>query len=506
MPCTEPPLPANAHPSSPSSATCADIMECSATELSRAIRTRAVSCTEVLDAYLGQIQRINPKVNALVSLLPEDALRASAAALDDELGKGRWRGPLHGFPQAPKDLLPAAGLLTTKGSPLFEAEISGTDAVATARLRASGALFVGRSNSPEFGLGGHTYNTVFGTTGNAFAPSLCAGGSSGGAAVAVALRMLPVADGTDMMGSLRTPAAFNNVFGLRPSLGRVPHGPGNDVFFQQLSVTGPMARSIPDLALMLSVQAGFDSRLPLSLPTRSEDIAPALERDFKGVRVGWLGDLGGQITVARDVQDCCRSALASFEAIGCEVEDVPVSFDMEMLWRAWIDLRSFYLAGGSASLYKDKAKRALLKPEACWEIERGLQLDAHRVFQATCERSQWYDYVQRLFERYEYLALPATQLHPFDGLVHWPARIDDVEVDTYHRWIGIALPASMAGIPALSVPSGFTAQGLPFGIQVLAPAQQDRAVLELGHALDQAMRHSLRRSPLLPSTFVPPSF
>ncbi len=491
-------LPTSTH-SSPLGVTYADITETSATELSHAIRTRAVSCVEVLDAYLEQIQRINPKVNALVSLLPGDALKASAAALDDELGKGHWRGPLHGFPQAPKDLLPAAELLTTKGSPLFQTEISRIDAVATARLRASGALFVGRTNSPEFGLGGHTYNSVFGRTGNAFAPSLCAGGSSGGAAVAVALRMLPVADGTDMMGSLRTPAAFNNVFGFRPSLGRVPHGPGGDVFFQQFSVTGPMARNIPDLAMMLSVQAGFDPRLPLSLPTRVRDIAPALERNFKGVRVGWLGEFGQQIKVARDVQECCRSALASFRAIGCEVEDVRLSFDMERLWQAWIDLRSFYIAGGSAQLYRNEAKRALLKPEACWEIERGLKLDASRIFQASCERSQWYDYVHQLFERYDYLVLPATQVHPFDGLEHWPVRIDDLEMDTYHRWISIALPASMAGIPALSVPGGFTAQGLPFGIQLLAPAQQDRAVLELGHALDQVMRHSLCRSPLITS-------
>ena len=263
------------------------IVDYTATGLSRAIHAREVSCTEVLDAYLAQVDRLNPVVNALVAMVDRNALRAQAAERDAQLARGESLGPLHGFPQAPKDIMPAAGMVTTRGSPIFAGQVSATDAVVFERMRASGALFIGRSNSPEFGLGGHTYNPVYGTTRNAHNPAVSAGGSSGGAAVAVALHMLPVADGSDMMGSLRTPAAFNNVYGLRTSFGLVPHGPTEEVFFQQFSVSGPMARNIPDLALLLSVQAGFDARLPLT--RRHEDVAllgQPLERDWRGARIG----------------------------------------------------------------------------------------------------------------------------------------------------------------------------------------------------------------------------
>lgn len=476
----------------------ADIVECIATELSRAIHARELSCVEVLDAYCAQIDRFNPLVNALVAPVDRDLLHAQARGLDQRLARGESLGPMHGFPQAPKDIAPAAGMVTTRGSPIFAGQVTQTDAVAFERMRAGGSIFVARSNSPEFGLGGHTYNAVYGTTRNAFNPALSAGGSSGGAAVAVALRMLPVADGSDMMGSLRTPAAFNHCYGLRTSVGCVPHGPTEELFFQQFSVTGPMARNIPDLALLLSVQAGFDARLPLT--RRSEgarDWGAGLQRDWRGARIGWLGDLGGHLPTDPGLIDTCRAALRHFCDIGCVVEEVLSDFDLERLWRAWLDLRSFSIAGANGALYDDGAKRALLKPEAVWEIERGRALSAMQLYDAACVRSAWYQTLRRLFERVDFLVLPAAQVFPFDAGIDWPHAVGGRTMDSYHRWMQAVVPATMAGLPALAAPAGFGPQGLPAGLQIIGPVQADMAVLQIGHAYDQASGHGRVRSPLL---------
>lgn len=474
------------------------IVELSATALSQAIHRRDLSCAEVLEAYWAQIDRLNPRVNALVAPMEREPLRAQARQLDGELARGESRGPLHGFPQAPKDIAPAAGMVTTKGSPVFRGQVTQTDAVIFERMRAGGALFVARSNSPEFGLGGHTYNPVYGTTGNAFDPARSAGGSSGGAGVAVALRMLPVADGTDMMGSLRTPAAFNNVYGLRTSMGCVPHGPGEEVFFQQFSVSGPMARDVPDLALLLSVQAGFDARLPLTRRGEgARDWGSCLERDWKGAHIAWLGDLGGHLPTEPGLLDVCRAALTAFDDVGCIVDEVLPPFDLEQLWRSWIDLRSFSVAGANAALYEDPAKRALLKPEALWEMERGRALSAMDLYAAARVRTAWYEALRQLFESYDFLVLPAAQVFPFAAELNWPKTVGDRAMDSYHRWMQAVVPATMAGLPALAAPAGFGAQGLPAGLQIIGPAQADLAVLQIGHAYDQASSHARVTSPLL---------
>lgn len=465
--------------------------------LSQAIHARDVSCVEVLDAYLAQIDRLNPVVNAVVAMVDRDGLHAVAAERDAQLARGESMGPLHGFPQAPKDIMPAAGMVTTRGSPIFAGQVSAVDAVVYERMRGCGALFVGRTNSPEFGLGGHTYNPVYGTTRNALDPARSAGGSSGGAGVAVALHMLPVADGSDMMGSLRTPAAFNNVYGLRTSFGLVPHGPTEEVFFQQFSVAGPMARNIPDLALLLSVQAGFDARLPL---TRRHDVAvlgQPLDRDFHGARIGWLGDLGGHLPTEPGVLGTCEQALQHFRTVGCSVESVVPTFDMEQLWTAWIDLRSFSVAGANVALYRNPVTHALLKPEALWEIERGMRLTALQVYDAARVRSAWYQVLRGLFDEFDFLVMPAAQVFPFDADLDWPHEVGGRTMDTYHRWMESVVPATMAGLPALAAPAGFGPGGLPAGLQIIGPAQSDAAVLQIGHAYDQASGYARVPSPLL---------
>jgi len=468
-----------------------DIVELSAVDLATAIHSRQVSCREVMRAYLAQIDRLNPQVNAIVSLQDPEQLLQQADERDRQLAAGICLGWMHGFPQAPKDLVNTAGIVTTLGSPILKNNVPATDAIIVERARRSGAVLIGKTNTPEFGLGSHTYNTVFGTTLNAYDQSKTAGGSSGGAAVALALRMLPVADGSDMMGSLRNPAGYNNVFGFRPSFGRVPLGPAVEVFVQQLSCEGPMARSVADLAMLLSVQAGFDARAPLSIDQDPGQFAQPLERDFKDVRVGWMGDMEA------GVLELSRSALKHFETIGCTVEDVLPDYPMEKLWQAWLVLRQFLIAGILAPPYASPPLRAMMKPEAVWEVENGLKLTASDVFRASVDRSEWYQALQKLFVRYEYLVLPTAQVFPFDAKLDWPRAIGHRPMDTYHRWMEVVIGPTMAGLPTISVPAGFGPTGLPMGLQVIGRAQADLAVLQVAHAYEQAMNPAAKRPPLL---------
>ncbi|SAK44408.1 amidase [Caballeronia hypogeia] len=475
-----------------------EIVSLDAIALSHAIHAREVSCVEVMGAYLAQIDRLNPTVNAIVAMQDRDVLLALSAERDAQLSRNESLGPLHGFPQAPKDILPVAGMVTSKGSPIFAGEISKADAVVFERMRRAGTLFIGRTNSPEFGLGGHTYNPVYGTTRNAFDPSRSAGGSSGGAAVSAALRMLPFADGTDMMGSLRTPAAFNNVFGFRTSPGCVPYAPSDDVFFQQFSVVGPIARTIPDLGLLLSVQSGFHARAPLSRRNdRPADFVQGLERDMRGTRIGWLGDLNGRLPLDPGLMETFAAALRHFETAGCTVEPADVNFDLERLWNAWIDLRCLNFSGTNASLYRDTGKRKLLKPEAVWEVERGLKLSGEDVSRAVRDRSAWYQALSALFDRFDYLVMPSAQVFPFDADLDWPHEIAGRAMDTYHRWMETVVPATMASLPALSAPAGFGPAGLPAGLQIIGPTQGDLGVLQLGLAYERSSGYSSTRSPLL---------
>ncbi len=457
-----------------------------AVDLSRAIRGKQVSCREVMEAFLDRIDRLNPEVNAIVSLQDREGLLLQADERDRKLARGEYLGWMHGFPQAPKDLALTAGIPTTLGSPILKDNIPLQDAFIVERARRSGAIVIGKTNTSEFGLGSQTYNEVFGTTLNAFDRTKTAGGSSGGAAVALALHMLPVADGSDMMGSLRNPAAYNDVFGFRPSFGRVPYGPTLDVFYQQLATEGPMARNVTDLAMLLSVQAGFDSRAPLSLREAPDVFTRSLERDFKGVRVAWMGDVGGHLAMEPGVLDLCGGALKTFESIGCIVEEALPAFSPERLWETWLTLRGFLLAGIAGPFYRVPEWKALMKPEAVWEVENGLEIRGDAVYRATVDRSAWYLALDALFRKYECLLLPSAQVFPFNAGVHWPNEIAGRTMDTYHRWMEVVIGPSLAGLPTISVPVGFNDAGLPMGLQVIGKPGADLAVLQLAYAYEQA--------------------
>jgi amidase len=473
-----------------------DVVTLDATALAAAIHTRKLSCVEVMTAYLDHIAAFNPQVNAIVALQDRDALLSQARARDEQLAHGESMGPLHGFPHAVKDLQAVKGIRSTQGSPILKDFVPAADSLMVERLRNAGAIFIGKTNAPEFGLGSHTYNPVYGITRNAYEPTKSAGGSSGGAAVSLALRMLPVADGSDYGGSLRNPAGWNNVMGFRTSIGRIPFD-SRDPWLPTMSVTGPMARNVSDLALLLSVQAGYDARVPLSLDGDGSVFQHRLDRSFKGARIAWVGDFGGHTPCEPKILEVCGKAARSFESLGCIVEEAIPEFDLEAVWQAAIRLRAWQSGGPLLAFYRDPAKGALLKPEAVYEIETGLKQSAYDITAASVVRNDWTQAVRRFFERYDYVIAPTAQLFPFDVAQHWPQEIAGRKMETYHEWMKGVLLITMCGSPALAVPAGFSDQGLPIGIQLVGRNRQEFSLLQLAYAYESTLGAAHRRPPPL---------
>ncbi|MBY6081477.1 amidase [Ruegeria arenilitoris] len=464
-----------------------NLSDTSAADLLEKLATGHLSAAELMRATLDRIAQVNGQVNAIVALQDEDVLMAQARAADDKSG----RGPLHGLPIAVKDLVNVAGIASTQGSPVFRNHVPAVDDLIAARLRAAGAILIGKTNTPEFGLGSHTFNPVYGATRNPYDPARSCGGSSGGAAVALATGMVALADGSDMMGSLRNPAAWNNVYGFRPSWGRVPSEPQGDLFLHQLSTLGPMARSPQDIGLLLDVISGPDPRQPLSVPC--EPVTPLSVESLDGMRIGWLGDWGGAFPTEEGILTQCSNELAIFEGLGATVEDVPPPFDAERLWNSWITLRSWSVA---ASLLPLADRKDALKDTAQWELERGLALTAMEVHAASVTRSDWYRRAVELFAEYDALVLPAAQVWPFPVNQPYPRSIGGVAMDTYHRWMQVVTPVSLIGLPCLSIPAGFGPGGLPMGMQLFGPRGSDAQLLALGAAY-HAVTHWPQKRPAM---------
>lgn len=461
-----------------------DITRLSAAALSRAIHLRQVSCLSVMEAYLDRIDSLNPAVNAIVFRRPSTELLEEARACDRELEGGRSRGWMHGFPQAVKDLSEVQGLPCSWGSPLFDNFVSTADSLHVERVRAAGAIFIGKTNTPEFGLGSHTTNPVHGPTRNPYDRTRSAGGSSGGAAAALACRMLPVADGSDMMGSLRNPAAFNNVVGFRPSFGRVPGPKGNELFLGQLATSGPMGKTVEDAALLLATQAGYDRRDPLSLA--DESLAIRGPATTQGMKVAWFGDFGGYLPFEPGVLDVDCKALAVLANMGCDIDELVPDFELPKLWEAWMILRSFSVTHGLRAFYDQPETRSLLNRQQMFEFGIALSCSAADIFNASVVRTAWYQYLCRLFERYDFILMPSAQVFPFDIDLSWPTEIDGKAMDTYHRWMEVVIGPTLAGLPVAAVPAGFGVNGLPTGIQLVGPPRSDRATLEFALAYEQS--------------------
>jgi amidase len=457
-----------------------DLHKKSAVELVAAIKAQTVSVREVVTAFLDQIEKLNPDHNAIVSLRPRDEILKHADACD----QAPQSGALFGLPIAIKDLAQTKGLRTTFGSPIYTDFIPEEDDLHVQRIRDAGAIIIGKTNVPEWGFGSQTYNPIFGPTRNAYDRNLTAGGSSGGAAVALALNMVPLADGSDMGGSLRNPAAFNNVYGFRPSQGRVPAYPSTDMFMTQMATEGPMGRTVADVALLLSVQAGYDERVPLSLGGGGQEFAVEISPDAVGKRIAWAGDLNGAMPMEAGILDICQDGLSRLEAAGAIVEPFVPNFDFERLWQAFKVLRQFSAGGGLLAHYNNPAERSLLKPEAIWEIEQSLKLSAHEVYAASVVRSEWYQCLQKVFASYDFIALPSAQVFPFPVEQHWPKEINGIAMDSYHRWMQIVTPGTMSGCPVISLPLCFDSRGRAMGMQLMGKPRHDLDVLRLARAYE----------------------
>ena len=460
-----------------------------AVELTRRIHAKDLSVREVMEAHLAQIERINPQVNAIVTLLPEQAMDQAAVA-DEALAHGEEVGPLHGLPVAHKDLHLTKGIRTTFGSPIFSDFVPEQDAIIVERLKEAGAITIGKTNTPEFGLGSQTFNEVFGETCNPYDGTKTCGGSSGGAAAALACGMLPIADGSDLGGSLRNPANFCNVVGFRPSPGRVPAWPTLAGWFP-LAVQGPMARTVEDTALMLSTIAGPDPRAPIAITQEGSLFRRPLARDFKGVRVAWSRDLG-DLPVDPRVTAVIDGQRHVFESLGCVIEDGEPDFtdadEAFKTWRAWLLELNF----GELM----KTSRDQMKDTAIWNIEEGVKLSGPQIGRAERKRTELYHRVREFMDTHEFLVLPVNQVPPFDLKKRYVEEINGVKMATYMDWMKSCYYITVTGHPAISVPSGFTSEGLPVGVQIVGRHQDDWGVLQLAWAFEQATGFWRQKPPM----------
>jgi amidase len=451
------------------------------------VATRQISAREVMQAHLEQIAAINPRLNAIVAKLPDDDCLELANAADQRLARGEPLGALHGLPIAFKDLQPAVGFTWTRGSLIYQDDRPQSDSVLVERLRVAGAIPIGKTNVPEFGMGSHTYNQVYGTTLNPYDLHKTAGGSSGGAGASLATGMLPIADGSDLGGSLRNPANFNNVVALRPTVGLVPTAP-DPLPFLGFGVNGPMARSVADVAWLLSIMAGADERDPGCVPSDGSIFSGPLERDLTGVRVAWCPDLGG-LPLDPRVRTILDSQRATFEALGCIVEDACPEFgEVDSIFltvRAW---RSAVVLGPLLATHRHQ-----LKPEAIREIESGLAVTGSRLARAMVQHGELLERIRQFQLTHPFLVCAVNQVPPFDATLDWPKAINGVAMDHYVSWMKSAYWISATFRPAISVPAGFTPEGLPVGIQIVGRYRDDLGVLQLAHAFEQATGIGRRR-------------
>ncbi|MCZ6875131.1 MAG: amidase [bacterium] len=459
-----------------------------ATAQAELIASRQISAVELMTAHLDQIERVNPKVNAICTLVAEPALQAAEQA-DLRQARGEAIGPLHGLPVGIKDLVDTQGIRTTYGSPIYANHVPEQDALVVTRYKQAGAIVLGKTNTPEFGAGSQTFNPVFGATCNPYDLHKTCGGSSGGAGVALACGMLPIAQGSDTGGSLRNPAAWSNVVGFRNSAGRVPVWPSK-MGFSALSVTGAMGRTVRDVALQLSVIAGPDPRVPNALQCPADDFRAALGRDFRGVRVAWSRDLG-RYPVEPVITQVCDAQRGTFADLGCVVEDAEP--DLQGADESFQTVRAYIFAHRHAehlTRQRDKMKQTVI-----WNAEQGLRLSALDVARAEEQRTTLHLQMVAFFKQYEFLCLPTTQVPPFSLEQEYPTEINGQPLDTYIDWMGLCYAITMTGCPAISVPCGFTPDGLPVGLQIVGPPHADVAILQLAHAFEQATMFYQRQPP-----------
>ena len=458
-----------------------------ATELASRIRRKQLSAVEVMQAHLARIERVNPKVNAIVTLVADQAL-ANAKKADALQAKGGALGPLHGLPVAHKDLVPTAGIRTTYGSPYFKDNVPTTDALIVRRIHAAGAITLGKTNTPEFGAGSNTFNPVFGATHNAFNLAKTVGGSSGGAACALNCGLVPIADGSDTGGSLRNPAAWNNIVGFRPSPGRVTD---EDHSWSPLSTSGPMARTVSDVALFLSAIAGPHAADPLSIDQDPAIFRAPLATSMKGARVAWFTNMGG-IPFEPEITRVVNANRQAFVDLGCVVEEAEPDFTG--VDDAFPVLRHLSYHSSYAKLAKDNP--ALFKATVKWEIAEAERNTGADVARASARQAKMFGDVAQFFTKYDYFVCPVTQVEPFDSTMEYPTQVNGVAMPTYIDWMRSCWYVTFMACPCISVPAGFSANGLPVGLQIVGKPRGDLKLLQMAYAFEQATKHGLRRPTL----------
>ncbi|ACD16571.1 amidase family protein [Paraburkholderia phytofirmans] len=468
-----------------------ELCDLSAVTLLDLQRKKSVSAVEILDAHLSRIDTVNPQVNALVTIADPVTLRARAAEIDSQWSRGIWQGPLHGLPVSQKDLTATQGVRTTFGSKIFKHHVPQHSALIARRCDAAGALMIGKSNTPEFGAGSHTFNEVFGVTRNPWDLSKSAGGSSGGAAASVACGMSPLACGSDMGGSLRNPAAWNAVVGLRPSPGRVPRAPDLNGW-ATLGVDGPMARDVADTALLLSAIAGPSGETATEISEPGSRFALSLQRDFRGTRIAMSVQLAG-LAVDPEIQRAVHAQSAVFESMGCEVEfadpDLGDAEDVFRMERAWMI--------GSLVDRLDEDARAQLKPEIEAECRLHRSLSAADLGDMFVRKTALFERMRRFMDNHAFYVLPATQMLPFDAGLRWPAEFMGTHYGSYIDWMRICWYLSSTESPVLALPCGFSASGLPIGLQIAGRFRDDWGLLQFGHAYEAAASLEAMRPPLI---------
>jgi amidase len=466
-----------------------DLCFLSATEQSELIRSKKISATQLIQAHLDQIERLNPTLNAIVTLTAESAM-AEAASADKKMAANEVVGVLHGLPVAHKDLFLTKGVRTTFGSLAFKDFVPDVDSLPVERLKKAGGISLGKTNTPEFGAGSQTFNAIFGSTPNPYDLTKTCGGSSGGGAVALASGMISIADGTDLGGSLRNPASFCNLVGIRPSVGRVPSWP-ESLGWYTMSVPGPMARTVQDVALAMAAMSGPDDRSPISLEAPGEMFLNPLARSFKGCKIAFSANLGG-LPVEPEVAKVIESTRAVFQDLGCEVindePNISEADEIFMLWRAWrTELRITPLL---------KEHRAQIKDTVIWNAEQGLPITGPQLVRAEAKRTELYHRMREFFKKYDFLVLPVSQVAPFSIDQEYPAEINGVKMNTYIDWQKSAYHISAMGNPAISVPAGFTSDHLPVGIQIVGRHRDDFGILQLAYAFEQKTQFAQRRPPI----------
>ncbi|WP_224815124.1 amidase [Hasllibacter sp. MH4015] len=453
-----------------------DLLQSGAGDLSRRIHARDISPVDLMRATLARIDAVNGDVNAIVSLRDREVLMGEARVAE-AMARDGW---LHGIPVAIKDLVAVRGVRSTWGFPPLADFVPEVDDGLARRLKAAGAIVIGKTNVPQFGFGSHSTNPVFGATRNPFNRALSAGGSSGGAAAALATGMLSIADGSDMMGSLRNPAAWNDVWGFRPSVGLVPGEVRDNVLLHRLSTHGPMARNVADLGRLLETLC--ERRVEIAAPGPHP-------------RIAWLGDWGGAYPMEADLLQAGEAAVARAEDLGWRIEAIAPPFPADDIWRAWTDLRAFVVAQELGRYCADPVARGQLNAQCQWEIARGLSLTGAEIEAATTTRRALLAAFADLFTTFDALVLPATQIWPFPVEWDWPREVGGRPMDTYHRWMEVVVPASLAGLPSLGVPAGYGAGGLPHGLQLIGPHGADARILGLGQDWERMIGPRRPRDP-----------